>query len=139
MPALYYLQAVTLGFSAAAMPGPFQAFLIETAARRGHRAAALAAAAASIATPAVVLLNEYVVNFSAWLPGLPPAVSNGLIPTVIFLAFVIGWYALMITGFSASRFEAVQSVFVFLIVSFAFLTMTCIWFRGHGMKLIWPL
>ncbi len=109
------------------------------ASRKGRRAAALAAAAASIATPAVVLLNEYVVNFSAWLPGLPPAVSNGLIPTVIFLAFVIGWYALMITGFSASRFEAVQSVFVFLIVSFAFLTMTCIWFRGHGMKLIWPL
>ncbi len=106
---------------------------------RGRRTAVLAAAAASIATPAVVLLNEYVVNFSAWLPGLPPAVSNGLIPSAIFLAVLAGWYLLMTAGLSASRFEAVQSVSVFLIVSFVFLTITCIWFRGHGMQLIWPL
>jgi hypothetical protein len=44
----------------------------------------------------------------------------------------------MVRAFSASRLEAVQAVFVFLAVSFVFLTVTCVWFRGQGMKLVWP-
>jgi threonine/homoserine/homoserine lactone efflux protein len=56
VPALYYVQAATLGFSAAAMPGPFQAFLIETATRRGHRAAALAALAPLLSDGPIILI-----------------------------------------------------------------------------------
>jgi hypothetical protein len=107
--------------------------------RKGIRTAALAAAAASFVTPVVIVLDEYVIDFPAWLPGLPLTISNGLIPTAIFLAVVVVWYALMVRRFSATRLEAVQSVFVFLVVSFVYLTMTCVWFRGQGMKLIWPL
>jgi len=56
MPPFYYWQAVVLGFSAAAMPGPFQAYLIETAARRGHRAAALAALAPLLSDGPIILI-----------------------------------------------------------------------------------
>ena len=105
----------------------------------GRRTAALATAAACVLTPAVIVLDEYVVDFSAWLPGLSLAVSNGLLPATIFLAAVTGLYVLTVKGFSATRVEAVQAVFVFLMVSFVFLTITCIWFRGQGMNLIWPL
>ncbi len=105
----------------------------------GRRTAALGAGAATLFTPAVILLDEYVIDFPAWLPGLPLEISNGLIPAVIFLAVVFAWFALMKRRYSATRFEAVQSVFVFLAVSFVFLTMTCVWFRGQGMKLVWPL
>ena len=67
MPALYYLQAVTLGFSAAAMPGPFQAFLIETAARRGHRAAALAALAPLLSDGPIILVATLLLSrLPAW-------------------------------------------------------------------------
>ncbi len=38
------------------MPGPFQAFLIETAARRGHRAAALAALAPLLSDGPIILI-----------------------------------------------------------------------------------
>jgi len=107
--------------------------------RNGLRTAALAAAAASLLTPLVIVLDEYVIDFPSWLPGLPLAVSNGLIPAVVFLAAVAGWYALMTRRLSATRLEAVQSVFVFLAVSFVCLTMACVWFRGQGMQLIWPL
>jgi hypothetical protein len=48
-------------------------------------------------------------------------------------------YLLAARGSSASRIEAAQCVFVFLLVSFIFLTIACVWFRGKGMKLIWPL
>jgi quinol-cytochrome oxidoreductase complex cytochrome b subunit len=109
------------------------------ASRNGLRTAALAAAAASLATPAAIVLDEYVIDLPAWLPGLPLMISNGLIPAIIFLAVVAVWYVLMVKRFSATRLEAVQSVFVFLAVSFVYLTMTCVWFRGQGMKLIWPL
>ena len=40
--------------------------------------------------------------------------------------------------FSASRAETVQAVFVLLAVGFAVLTVTGIWFRGEGMRLVWP-
>jgi quinol-cytochrome oxidoreductase complex cytochrome b subunit len=106
---------------------------------KGLRTAGFAAVAASLITPAWIALDEYVIEFSAWLPGLPLAVSNGLLPTAIFLTVLVGWYALMARRVSATRIEAVQSVFVFLVVSFVFLTVTCVWFRGQGMELIWPL
>jgi quinol-cytochrome oxidoreductase complex cytochrome b subunit len=105
---------------------------------KGRRVAALAAAAAALLTPAAVVLDEYVIDFPAWLPGLPLAASNGLIPGALCLAVAAGWYAWMARGFSARRSEAVQSLFVFLAVSFVFLTVACVWFRGQGMKLIWP-
>jgi quinol-cytochrome oxidoreductase complex cytochrome b subunit len=106
---------------------------------RGRRAAGFAVAAASLLTPAVILLDEFLIDFSAWLPGLPLAVSNGLVPAAILLGVLIGWYAWTAGKLSATRIEAVQSLFVFLVVSFVFLTLTCVWFRGQGMKLTWPL
>jgi hypothetical protein len=87
----------------------------------------------------VIILDEYVVDLPAWLPGLPLVISNGLIPAAVFLAVAVGLYVLMAKGFSASRLEAVQALFVFLVVSFVLLTVTCVWFRGEGMKLMWPL
>ena len=35
--------------------------------------------------------------------------------------------------------EAVQAVFVFVLVAFLIMTMTGIWFRGEGMRLVWPI
>jgi uncharacterized integral membrane protein len=40
--------------------------------------------------------------------------------------------------FGATRLEAAQALFVLLAVGFAVLTVTGIWFRGPGMKLVWP-
>jgi quinol-cytochrome oxidoreductase complex cytochrome b subunit len=107
--------------------------------QNGRRTATIAAFAATLLTPLVIILDEYVVDFPAWLSGLPLAVSNGLVPAAILLVVVAALYVLMRRAFSASRLEAVQALFVFLVVSFVLLTMTCVWFRGEGMKLLWPL
>jgi len=103
---------------------------------KGRRMALLSAAAAFIMTPAVVVLDEHFIDFQSWLPGLPPEISNGLIPFAILLIGVTGYYVLMKKRFAATRAEAVQTMFVFLFVAFVMLTVIGVWFRGEGMKLL---
>jgi hypothetical protein len=94
--------------------------------------------AASVATPLAVVLDEYAVGFSAMMPGWPQVFSLGVVPTALFISVVVGWYILMKRKFQASRLESVQAVFVFLAVEWVILTVTCVFFRGQGMKLRWP-
>jgi quinol-cytochrome oxidoreductase complex cytochrome b subunit len=105
---------------------------------KGRRTAFLAAAAAAITTPLAVVLDEYVIDFAALLPGLPATFSLGVVPAAIFAGAVVGLYNLMTRKFGSSRLESVQAVFVFLAASWIILTATCVFFRGQGMKLKWP-
>jgi succinate-acetate transporter protein len=70
--------------------------------------------------------------------GVSPAISHGLLPTLLLLLAVFLFYLLVWKGFSASRNESVQAVFVMLMVTFVVMTVTCALFRGEGMKLMWP-
>ena len=108
------------------------------ASRNGRRTALLAAAAAAVVTPLAVVLDEHLVDFAGMMPGLPQALSIGVVPTIVFGAAVAGWYNLMARTFRASRLESVQAVFVFLAVGWIMLTATCLFFRGQGMRLGWP-
>jgi hypothetical protein len=100
--------------------------------------ALLAACAALVVTPLWILADEYLINLAGWMPGVPPILSNGLIPFLILLALIIGFYRWIRKGFAASNTEAIQSIFVLLLVAFVILTFTGVWFRGQGMELIWP-
>jgi len=40
--------------------------------------------------------------------------------------------------YEATNNEAIQAVFILLLISFIILTITGIWFRGQGMALTWP-
>jgi CBS domain containing-hemolysin-like protein len=100
--------------------------------------ALVSAVIAVIATPIGIIADEFFIDFTAWLPGLPTVVSNGLLPVAIVVAVVIGFYLLMKKKYAATNNEAIQSVFVLLLISFIILTVTGIWFRGQGMALTWP-
>jgi hypothetical protein len=104
----------------------------------GRRTVLVAALAAAVATPLAVVLDEYAVDFSAMMPGLPQAFSLGVVPTALFVAVVAGLHLLVKRKFQASRLESVQAVFVFLAVGWVISTVTCVFFRGQGMKLRWP-
>lgn len=106
--------------------------------RSGRRQAAVSAAIALAAAPLLIVINEYVIDFTNWMPNTAPAISNGLIPAIILLAAVVGYYILLEKKFAASKEEAIQAVFVLLLVAFVMLTATGIWFRGKGMGLILP-
>jgi len=107
--------------------------------QKGRGMALISAAAALVMTPAVVVLDEYLIDFQSWLPGFPPEISNGLVPFVIVLAGVTGFYVFMKGRFDATRAEMAQTIFVLLLTAFIVLTIVGIWFRGAGMKLVWPL
>ena len=105
---------------------------------RGKRLAGVAAIIGLVATPLLVLVDEYAVGPEGWLPGMPPLISQGAVPTFLTLLALTVFYGLSRKRLAASRNEAVQALFVLLVVCFLVLTVTGIWFRGEGMALVWP-
>jgi len=105
---------------------------------RGRRAVLGAAIAALVLTPAYVVASEYALRWPKLLPFLPPAVSNGLVPTLLWVGIVATVFWLAGKVYAASRLEAVQAVFAFVVTAFLVLTATGIFFRGEGMHLAWP-
>jgi quinol-cytochrome oxidoreductase complex cytochrome b subunit len=106
--------------------------------RRGRRAALLAALTALVLTPLYVVLNEFLLHWPKLLPFLPQAISNGLIPVTLWAGIGMGAYWILRRYLSATRLEAVQAVFTFLVAAFLVLTATGVFFRGEGMRLAWP-
>ena len=98
----------------------------------------IAAITALIVTPLWVVLDEYWLDYSAWMPNLPPGIAEGLIPASLLMAALVAFYIAMKRMFSASKDEAIQASFVLLTVAFVVLTVTGVWFRGPGMALAWP-
>ena len=106
--------------------------------RRGRALTALAAGLAVIATPIWVLLDEFVLDWTAWLPTWPALISNGLIPLAILLLPLILLDEWMVKTFKAITEERVIFLVTFIFVAFIILTVIGIFFRGPGMGLYWP-
>lgn len=85
-----------------------------------------------------IILDEYIIDFSVSIQSIPIPISNGLLPAaIVFMAFFI-FYLILVKRFSPDKNEKVQAVFVFFLSVFIIFTITGIWFRGEGMKLVWP-
>jgi quinol-cytochrome oxidoreductase complex cytochrome b subunit len=108
------------------------------ASHRGRRLGAAAAAAGFVLAPILIVADERWIDFGAWLPGLDPTISNGLLPAAILVAVLVGLYIVLRKRYSATNNEAVQAVFILLFAAFLVLTATGVWFRGSGMALRWP-
>ncbi|MBT8461626.1 MAG: cytochrome b N-terminal domain-containing protein [Gemmatimonadetes bacterium] len=103
------------------------------------RSLATAGALAAVAlTPVWVLVDEYVADWSGWLPGLSPGLSEGLVPAVV--AAGITWAVIRLAGrqYGGNRQETLQAAFAFLATALVILTAVGVWFRGEGMALGWP-
>ena len=105
---------------------------------KGRKMAFFAALAALIGTPLAILVDEYLVEFATRLPAVPTWVTNGLLPFALLVVVTAAFYIFMKRQYKASNTDTVQMVFVLLLVAFLVLTVTGIWFRGTGMKLMWP-
>ena len=109
--------------------GPW--FLSDT----GKRTGAIAAVAALVLTPVLIVFDEFVLQPGA---GLPSVVGRGLVPLAILGAAAFAFRLLLLRRFGASKAEVVQAVFILFFVTLAVLTITGVWFRGPGMALVWP-
>jgi quinol-cytochrome oxidoreductase complex cytochrome b subunit len=112
-------------------PGQGNWFLSAT----GRRTALAAAILALVVTPAWIVFDEFTAPFGA---GAPSVLSRGVLPFAFFVGGVVGFTAFAKRSWRASRSESIQAVFVLLLVGFAILTLTGVWFRGTGMALTWP-
>jgi quinol-cytochrome oxidoreductase complex cytochrome b subunit len=93
---------------------------------------------AIVITLAGILFNAYVLNFEMVMQGIPALISNGLIPLLILLLLMGGYYQFYLKGFRLSKAELVQAVFVFIVIAFIILSLTGIFFRGKNMELTFP-
>ncbi len=67
---------------------------------------------------------------------MPALVATGVVPVAVLIAALSGAYLLLRKKFSVLKNEAVQSVFLFLVVAFIALTLTGALFRGKNMALV---
>jgi len=106
--------------------------------KRGQAASMLAAGLSLIIIPVWVVLDEFILDWPAWLPGWPSWISNGLAPlAVIMLGFLILAGAVKRAA-RLSTEELILFSFVFLLCGLLLLTITGVFFRGPGMQLYWP-
>jgi quinol-cytochrome oxidoreductase complex cytochrome b subunit len=105
---------------------------------KGKRLTAQAAWLALIFTPLSVLLEDYVLHFEAWLPSVPKAISEGLIPMMLLLASFGIYLGFLKKRYKPTMIELIIALFTVFVVSYTVLTIIGIWFRGEGMQLMWP-
>jgi quinol-cytochrome oxidoreductase complex cytochrome b subunit len=104
----------------------------------GRRTAKRAAGAALVATPLLVLADALLLGKGGAPSGAAAFVLRGVLPIAGLLAGAVAGFRFLRSRLGATRLEATQALFVFLATAFAVLTATGIWFRGAGMKLVWP-
>jgi quinol-cytochrome oxidoreductase complex cytochrome b subunit len=105
---------------------------------KGKKSAGSAAVFAVILTLSGIMFNAYGVNFEILMHGVPALITNGIIPLLILLLIMGGYYMLYVRRAKLSKPELVQVVFVFILVAFIVLTITGIFFRGKDMELTFP-
>jgi quinol-cytochrome oxidoreductase complex cytochrome b subunit len=105
---------------------------------RGRALSLLAVGLGIALTPAWVLLDEFILDWTGWLPGWDSLLSNGLIPLALIALglFLLDEWATR--SLKANTEERVLFFATFLFTAFLILTVIGIFFRGPGMALFWP-
>ena len=102
---------------------------------KGIKSAKATTIFAIVITLAGIFFNEFVLNFEILLSWMPAIISNGVIPLLILLALMAGFYRFYLKDFKLTKEELVQAIFVFIMVAFIVLTITGTFFRGKDMEL----
>ncbi|MEJ2710084.1 MAG: cytochrome b N-terminal domain-containing protein [Anaerolineales bacterium] len=106
--------------------------------RRGLYFTFLAAGMSLSLTLLWLVLDEFVIDWSAWLPSWPSLIVTGLIPLAVLLLGLVGIDEGLQRMFKANMEERILFFFIFLLVSLTVLTLVGIFLRGPGMELYWP-
>ncbi len=134
---------IPAGVSGALLAIPFLTYDAETegiwfASRAGRKMAGVAAVAGILTTALLILADAWFAGAGSPHVGMSPIIGNGLMPTLVMVIIIGGYYTVMKKRFGATKNEAVQAVFILLVTAYTILTLTGIWFRGQGMALTVP-
>jgi len=103
--------------------------------RKGQRMGIVTAIISLLVTPLVIIYSSLFPFFPGWLPNIPTTISNGLIPFMVIIGVITGFYIIMKKRYEASNNEAIQTLFILILVAYVILTVICYYFRGPGMEL----
>jgi len=106
--------------------------------KKGKWIAFLAAFLSIDLVVALVLLDEYRLDFASTFSDLPLSISYGLIPVAIALLSLLIFYGLSRVMFKANHSEALMGVFTFIVIALVALTIIGVVFRGPNMVLALP-
>jgi quinol-cytochrome oxidoreductase complex cytochrome b subunit len=104
---------------------------------RGRKLAVWVAAGGAVATLAIILADNLLLN-SGGSVAVNTLMTRGLLPTGLLIALLIGFYFLLVRKLQYSRAEAVMAGIILILVMLMVCTMIGVWFRGPEMHLIWP-
>jgi quinol-cytochrome oxidoreductase complex cytochrome b subunit len=85
-----------------------------------------------------ILLSEYLPDPEALMPSIPGIITTGLIPFILVTATLFYFVKYLRRKFLLNRSEFIQSIIIILVISYTILSLAGIFFRGAGMKLMWP-
>jgi quinol-cytochrome oxidoreductase complex cytochrome b subunit len=107
------------------------------ASKAGRKTAVVAAVVGLVATPLLIFFSEWLSGQKAGAAG-SSVVGHGLVPLVLLAAALAVFFWILRRRTEATKNEALQAIFVLLVVAYIVLTVTSVWFRGEGMALRWP-
>lgn len=102
--------------------------------RRERRQARVALLTGMIATPALIVISEFVSAPAAW----PPWASSILLPLALPGLIIAMFLWSLRRAHQATRAEMIRTLTILLVVVYLMLTVTGIWFRGENMALVAP-
>jgi len=104
----------------------------------GKKVAKIAVASGSLFTIAFVLVSEFLPDPETLLPSVPALILTGLVPFIIVTCTIYAFMKAIQKKYSLGRSEYIQTLMILFIISYAILSLFGIFFRGEGMKLMWP-
>jgi quinol-cytochrome oxidoreductase complex cytochrome b subunit len=109
------------------------------ASARGRVQSISAAISALVITPALIVLDAFVVKTAPWAIGMSPVVRDGALPLLLLSVLTGGSVLAMRNRYRATLNETVQTLFVVMVTALVVLTVVGVVFRGPSMRLIWPI
>jgi quinol-cytochrome oxidoreductase complex cytochrome b subunit len=91
-----------------------------------------------ILTIIFILLSEFLPDPEALIPSIPGLITTGLIPSILVTGSIFYFVKYLRRNFTLNRSELIQSIVIIMVTSYTVLSITGIFFRGEGMKLMWP-
>lgn len=104
---------------------------------RGRKLALWTAVGGAVATVTGVLIDNLLLH-SEQTATTNTLLTRGLLPTVLFLAVLVGFYLLLVNKLKYSRAEVVMAGIILVLSVLTVCTIVGVWFRGREMHLVWP-
>jgi quinol-cytochrome oxidoreductase complex cytochrome b subunit len=106
--------------------------------QKGREASKISFAAGFFLTAVFILVSELLPDPEKIVPAITSVLTTGLIPFAFVIASIYFFMRFLKKRFSLNRAEYIQAILVIMVISYTVLSLTGIFFRGAGMKLVWP-